>query len=174
MKKWLFYIAFLISLIFVVINILDVNSYIEQRNKESLFQGQEITKSIANHIDSLLKQIMDEGKSIAAKISSDNLKKPELLELIKSRSEKHNPILGITAAFEPNTFDKNTNLYAPYYDKNQNKFIFIEDVYNYTDKDLKTSQWYIKVINNGSKWIEPYFAQGAKTLVVDYGTPIID
>ena len=170
--KWLFTILFIISVGLLVYFISDIISYKNERNTKSEELGKEITADLAFKIDSVLKKVMAEGNEIAAEIAGNAPRKEELLRILKTRSRQMPSLLGITAAFEPFAFDENTRLFAPYYDKSAKDFIFIEDVYDYTDPALETSRWYVNVMESGRQWVEPYYAEGAQAMVADYGIPI--
>jgi hypothetical protein len=140
---------------------------------ESNRTGNAVINQISTEIDQVLQDIMNKGRTIADSLSKTHMNEKELLEYIKSESYSLNQILGITIAYEPFQFKKTEELYAPYYDKKQEEFIRIENVYDYTNPSLKTSQWYVQVLHGGERWIEPYFAKGAQAMVTDFGIPII-
>lgn len=122
-------------------------------------------------MDSILANIEAECSLLADQVTKGEFQDENEIETaLKELSESDENILGVTAAFEPGQFN-DRDLYAPFYDKDKSEFIYCEDFYDYTDPDLKTSQWYVKVRNKGAQWIDPYFAEAAKTMVADFGVP---
>lgn len=172
MRKWASIIFFIISLTITLILIFRLNKYHNSRSDTSISQGKKISKELSQSIDSSLTDVMFVGQEIAKKLSTTRLEEDSLIILLKKHSKEIPSILGITAAFEPYQYDKSKKLFAPYYDKHKNSIIYIEDVYDYTIDTGKSSQWYVKVRDDGAMWVEPYYAEGAQTIVADYGIPI--
>jgi hypothetical protein len=51
----------------------------------------------------------------------------------------------------------------------------VEENYDYTDPALATASWYTDVVAAGRpKWSAPYYAEAARTMVVDYGMPLVN
>lgn len=135
-------------------------------------EGEKSLQELKNGVDSVLSNVMQTSQRLARDIeSAEGMSRDALEKILIERSRNLDEILGITIAFEPYAFDKNTQLYSPYFDRRQNKIIYIEDVYNYTDPELDTAQWYVQVRDTGSRWVEPYYARAAQALVSDYGVP---
>jgi len=166
--------SYLLLVIFLIVTLFTVYDYIDyqkERSEKSINLGDEVKQNIAFQIDSILSTIAQKGRQIADSLEKRDFKPEQLKSFIRSESFSMNQILGITIAYEPFAFSDSIKLFAPYYDKSHTQFINIEDIYNYTDSTLTTSKWYTTVRDQGESWIEPYFAQGAQTMVSDFGTP---
>lgn len=170
-KKYFILILLGISIVVSIGVISDYFNYVNEREEKSIKIGQQTIYEITEEINEIIQRITKKGDNIASLLSEKEIKGGELLSLIRSESQAFRQILGVTVAYEPFMYDENIELFAPYFDKSQNQFIFIENVYDYTDPDLETSQWYTSVVENGPQWIEPYFAEGAQAMVADYGVP---
>ena len=164
-------ITLVLSVLGTAFLIYDIVDYKNRRTSYSINKGSQITENIKSGIDSILTVVMKEAGKIKSTIRNNKLSENKLEKLIKENSLNNSNILGITVAFQPYEYGKNERLYAPYYDKSSESIIYIEDVYDYTDTSLQTSKWYTDVIEHGSMWTEPYYAEGAKKLVADYGVP---
>ncbi len=172
--KWMKIIAQILlslSLLLLGYEIYDyyaIKYHLEQTGRST---GANSADEISARIDTILQQVMQKGQYLAHLLhDTKHWQKDTLHALLAKESRSFSNILGITAAFEPKLYPNKT-LYAPYYDKNKDGFIFIEDVYDYTDASLTTSQWYVRVRDKGAQWIEPYYAEGAQAMVADYGVP---
>ncbi len=171
MLKRILVVALALSFLILSYLIFDLISYNNQRSRLSLKKGKNVTEEISGQIDEILREVMKEGSKIASYMGKNRPSKKELLGLLKAKSKSMRSILGVTAAYEPYQFDSEIRLFAPYYDKNSEDYIYIEDVYDYTNPKLQTSQWYVQARDRGRRWIEPYYAEGAQTMVADYGVP---
>ncbi len=134
-------------------------------------KGAQTTADLKKKINTSLKVVMNEGIVLKKLLENNEFSSNELEAIIKKRAFQLPTILGVTVAYEPYSFSSSTKLYAPYYDKNQNKLIQIGDLYDYTNPLLETSSWYVNVEKKGAHWVEPYYAQGAQALVSDYSIP---
>ena len=171
-KKYLILILLAISIVVSIGIIVDYFNYVNERERRSVKIGQQTIYEITAEINEIVQRITKKGNRIAGQLSERDIKGGELLSLIRSEARSFRQILGVTVAFEPYAYEENIRLFAPYFDKSKNNFIFIEDVYDYTDPDLEeTSKWYVSVVEEGARWVEPYYAEGAQTMVADYGVP---
>jgi len=135
-------------------------------------EGEQSILALKEGIDDILKDVMKASESFARKMETlESNSRTDLERMIVDQSLSSDGILGVTVAFEPYGFDEATALYSPYFDRKQNKIIHVENVYNYTDPELDTAQWYVQVRDNGEQWVEPYYAKAAQALVSDYGVP---
>lgn len=80
----------------------------------------------------------------------------QLLDLLRAAVLSDESCYGGTIAFEPNTFDPERRLYAPYLSRKNGEleFMQIEDAYDYTDP---SQEWYGKALAEGPRWSDPYF-----------------
>ena len=151
--------------------IYDYLSYQQTRTKKSIRLGRSVKKGIEQEIDSMVSRIIEKANDLADSLESHEFSEKQLLRFIRSSSYSMKQILGVTVAFEPYRYKDSVRLFAPYYDKKRQEFIYIEEIYDYTDSTLSTSKWYTNVRDHGASWVEPYFAEGAQAMVSDYGVP---
>lgn len=151
----------------------DFYSHLSDREQQCYDQGTETVNFIGTKLDSLLQEVMNETHALASHLEENQYSEEELLNIIEQESKANESILGITVAFEPYAFDKSIRLYAPYFDKRHDEFLFIEKSYDYTDSKLTTAKWYTKVVEQKKAiWSEPYLAGAAQVVVTDYGIPL--
>jgi hypothetical protein len=149
-------------------------NYNSVRTYEANLKGVEASLEIKHHLDSLMNLTSLWVEEIASEISTNDYSKDELEEYIKRKSSSLPLGLGITVAFEPYMFNKDTKLYAPFYDKKQQSLIDISALYDYTELDKDYTKWYTKVVNSKQRqWSDPYFAKAADLFVVDFGIPLL-
>lgn len=171
MTKKILYLITSILFLTLCFLIYDFWSFKNDEHTDIEKKGEKITKELTREINSVLKAVMNEAQTLVILIDQRNYTKEELEQLIMDRSQNMDEILGITIAFEPYTYNDTTQLYSPYFDKNQNRIIRLESSYDYTNSNLKTAQWYTQPRAHGAQWIEPYYGQVSKTLVSDYSIP---
>ena len=169
-RKILYAIATLVTLL-VVYLAYNYFQFSASQKKLAFSEGTRISSKLRENVNDVLTTVMSEGQSLKTVLENQELSPTELDSIIIRRSKKLDAILGITVAYEPYAFLQNKKLYAPYYDKNQDQILRIGKLYDYTDKTLTTSSWYTGVPKKGAHWVEPYYAQAAKTLVADYSLP---
>jgi hypothetical protein len=151
----------------------DLATYNHDREQASIALGKQAGQRVAEALDSLLLDIAGRAENYAGEVAAIR-SEAELLESIRAESLRLPIILGVTVAFEPGRF-AGKERYAPFFNKSRNEFQFVEDTYDYRSADLDTSKWYTGVVDSGqSSWSEPYYAQAAQAMVVDYGTPLLD
>lgn len=149
----------------------DLWSYQSERSAFVHTVGQNSINELKRDIQAVLLNVEKTANVLRSEIEGRSLSEEELSELISSTAVSVDDVLGITVAYEPYGWSPEKKLYSQYFDKNKEKFINIESVYDYTDISLPTSQWYVQVRDNGADWVEPYYAKAAEALVADYGIP---
>lgn len=151
----------------------DYHHYKSEREAQSLRHGEEAGLKVATQLDAVLQGIAERAELYATSVSG--ILQPEaLLSSIRKESELNPLVLGVTVAFEPGQF-AGKERYAPFYNKAKGEFQFVEETYDYTDSSLSTAQWYTDVVSAGkSRWSEPYYAEAAQAMVVDYGVPLLN
>lgn len=151
----------------------DYYQYIESRDIQAIENGEnkrDKTKAILN---SAIDTIENVTLHLAEKLSKKQYSKEQVKKIIRQTAIENEFCIGITAAFEP-TYINDTikQLYAPFYFKKSDEIQYIENSYDYTDNALATSQWYTNIVQqNKGVWSNPYIAQVAQELVIDYGVP---
>lgn len=153
--------------------LVDLATYTHDREQASIELGKQAGHRVAETLDSLLLAIAKRAEKYTSEVAAIH-SEDELLESIRTESLRLPIILGVTVAFEPDRF-LGKERYAPFFNKSKNEFQFVEDTYDYTSDELDTAKWYTSVAESGeSSWSEPYYAQAAQAMVVDYGVPLFD
>lgn len=151
----------------------DYLRYKNQREQKSLELGRHAGNRVAEALDATLFAIAARARQYAVEVATVTSEAP-LLEGIKRESIRFPLVLGVTVAFEPGAF-AGKERYAPFFNKGLREFQLIEESYDYTSDQLDTAKWYTRVIHSErAQWSDPYYAQAAETMVVDYGVPIAD
>ena len=151
----------------------DFFQYQSQRTEKSIQLGKSQNNEVKVILDKNIQLFESITQTLADKVSNESYPKDDLIQLIVETSEISELGLGVTVAFEPYAFDDDIELFAPYYDKRQRKTIDIALLYDYTEKNEESAVWYTAVIKEAKPlWSKPYYANGAKQLVADYGVPL--
>jgi len=166
----IFTIIFALLLAYTVF---DYNQYNLDRNNQAIEKGKNLRDVSQVILNTALDSIENATLKVAEKLSKKQYSKKEIENILRQSALENDFCLGVTAAFEPIYINDSTKqLYAPYYTKKYNKFEYIEESYDYTDDSLPTTEWYTGVIKQKKGiWSNPYVAQVAQELVVDYGVP---
>ena len=161
------------ALTLAVYLIADYTSYQRERSEKSTELGKRAGIRVADALDSRLYAISERADRFASEVL--NIESEErLLESIRSASLEFPLVLGVTVAFEPGQF-QGRDRYAPFFNKNRNEFQFVEDSYDYTSGELDTTKWYTHIVEGRKAgWSDPYYAEAAEAMVVDYGAPLIN
>lgn len=160
-------LALTLSLVF------DYQQFQQSRKDQSLEIGRKAGAQVRRELDALISSIVEGAHRYAGQVASFTGER-ELLASIRAESEKFPLVLGVTVAFEPGMFQARER-YAPFYNGKLGEFQFVEKSYDYTSRELETSNWYTKVIDSGeSRWSAPYFAEAAQVMLVDYVVPLLD
>ena len=151
----------------------DYLTYKQDRHDRSIELGREAGIRVAEALDGRLSGIATRARRYAGELA----RMPDesrLLDSIRRESRDLPLLLGVTVAFEPGVY-RGKERFAPFFNKRQDKFQFVEDSYDYTERELETARWYGDVIESGqARWSKPYFAEAAQAMVVDYGVPLRD
>ncbi|QCX00270.1 hypothetical protein FGM00_09160 [Aggregatimonas sangjinii] len=171
MVKKLLYGVAIIIFITLIYHAYELYSYTEQRTETALRKANETTNTLKVQVDSILQIIEGEGERLAALFGANEYTKEEILTIIKESSIGIPELQGITACYEPYAFDDDKRLFCPYFNKSSGDYVFVEDSYDYSDPTLEGTDWYTSVRENGSKWVEPYYAKAGKDWYIDFGIP---
>jgi len=169
--KKILYLISLVLLILLAWAVYEFSVFSAERTEKIHAQATATTLQLRDEIGSLLKRVTDEGQRLAELFGENDYSADDVRKLLKESSLGISEIQGVTAAFEPFAFDKEIELFAPYYDKGKQAFIQVEESYDYTDADSTKSAWYTEVRDNGLRWVEPYFGAAASDWYVDLGVP---
>ena len=159
------------ALALTVYLVVDYTGYRQDRDRRSIELGKQAGTRVANSLDSKLFAISERADRFAKEISIIETEE-RLLENIRNESNRFPLLLGVTVAYEPGKF-LNKHRYAPFFNKSRDEFQFVEDAYDYTSSELETAKWYTRVVESStSMWSDPYYAEAAEAMVVDYGVPL--
>lgn len=170
LKKFLYLIGVAL-LILLAWAVYEFSVFSAERTEQIHLQATATTHQLRDEIGSLLERVTDEGQRLANLFGENDYTADEVRKLLKKSSLGIAEIQGVTAAFEPFAFNKETKLYAPYYDKGAQSFLQIEESYDYTDESSSKTAWYTGVRDNGTHWVEPYYGAAGGNWFVDLGVP---
>ncbi len=169
-KKILYGIA-VILFIALAYHAFELYSFTQERNTIVQEKGLNTMNTLKKQVDEILSSIVSEGKKLADDFGANEYSQEEIEQIIRESSLKIPALQGITACYEPYAFSKERRLYCPYYNKGTADYLFVGESYDYTDASADGTAWYTGVRDNGAKWVEPYYAKGAKDWYIDYGIP---
>ncbi len=115
------------------------------------------TREAASRIEAALTPAREAAESMAARLDAIvDPNEEQLVELLREAVLSDESCYGGAIAFEPNRFDPERRLYAPYLARKNGEMTFlrIEETYDYTDP---SQEWYVKALAEGPRWSEPYF-----------------
>lgn len=85
---------------------------------------------------------------------------------------------GLAITFEPFVYDSELELYQSYIFKTENGEFdtLVGASYDYTrppddNPNTPNTDWYYYTVQDGARWMEPFFATGAQKVLVEYGVP---
>ena len=161
------------SALLTAYTIFDYLRFDRLRFDRALEKGEKTTIDVKARLDSIIIRTRKSAHQLADQFSQENLSVPEIQVLLKAKLEGLDYVSGLTIAFEPFAFDQSQRLSGIYYDATADKFVRIEDNYDYTDTDLKTAQWYTLCRDSAAPVLtDLYYAKAANQLVFDYAIPI--
>jgi hypothetical protein len=169
-KKILYGIA-VILFIALAYHAFELYSFTQKRNTIVQEKGLNTMNTLKKQVDEILSSIVSEGKKLADDFGANEYSQEEIEQIIRESSLAIPALQGITACYEPYAFSKERRLYCPYYNKGTADYLFVGESYDYTDASADGTAWYTGVRDNGAKWVEPYYAKGAKDWYIDYGIP---
>jgi len=153
--------------------IVDFMDYRQAREAKSIELGTQAGVRVAEALDEQLSAIAGRAGEYALEVAAID-SEARLLDSIRQESLRFPLVLGVTVAFEPGKF-LGRDRFAPFYNKSRDQFQFVEQSYDYTDRELTTNQWYTDVVDSGKpRWSEPYYGEAARAMLVDYGVPLIN
>jgi len=97
-----------------------------------------------------------------------------LAEELRARTD----IDGIAVTFQPYVYDVNQRLYQTYHFRNAAGQLEVLSgaTYDYSQPptdaaDSPQTAWYHLPLEGGPQWVEPFFATGARKILIEFGTP---
>jgi len=164
-------VFFVLSSSFIFAAIFSYNYFVSRQLivKAINENSQHIIMAATNKIEALLSATQKVPENIAYFLENSNNDEKELLQVLCAVVEKNPEIYGAAIAFEPYTFKKNAEYFAPYIYKTPESinFKFLDRYYNYF-----LQEWYqIPRELNRPQWIEPYFGEGGGIIMSSYAVP---
>ena len=133
--------------------------------------ARDLTMANLNQIESVLTAVQRIPQYLARIIEDRKPDREELFTLIRDAVASNPDIVGSTVAYEPNSFERDSIYFAPYFyhEKDEIKQMWLgSSTYHYFDLD-----WYLipKELKRPS-WTEPYFDEGGMNmLMTTYSVP---
>jgi len=122
--------------------------------------------------------VMTLGIGLADRLSSGELAYTDIETAMRQMADENPDIDGIAVTFQPFAYDPDLELYQEYVFKTPtgDYDILQGATYNYAqpqngDPDLPNTDWFLKPIELGARWNEPFYAAGAQKVLVEYGVP---
>lgn len=175
MKNYNFLYALLMLLFAAVTGYLvaDYVRYDTDREEQSLELGREAGRRIADELDATLQTVRERAHDYAIEVGAID-EADELLASIRQESGWFDLVLGVTVAYARDAFP-GKELYSPFFNKALDEFQFVEQTYDYTAADNEAARWFTAIAASGEpRWSEPYYAEAAQSMLVDYGVPLFD
>jgi sigma-B regulation protein RsbU (phosphoserine phosphatase) len=125
--------------------------------------------STTNKIETLLNSVQKIPENLAYALENGNYDENKLLQALYAIVERNPEIYGIAVAFEPFTFKKGAEFFAPYFYRVDGSvhFKYLDRSYNYFYSD-----WYqIPKELERPEWTEPYYGEGGGDIMSSYGVP---
>ncbi len=166
----------LVTLIFIIV--LATNYFLSRLLLEDYVADLAKTTSTSTvaKIEKLFNTVEANADSLAAVISSPEITKKQIHQIIKAFLKTNADIFGMAVALETSTLLHSVTDFSPYYYKNdyknENKLVFSNlATENY---DYKNQTWYSEAKKiNAAIWSEPYVdTGGGNVLMATYSTPI--
>ena len=172
--KRIFRLSLTLCLTSFLLTTFTIYSYWREKNQaieKAKTQARQEAIRVAKAIDTQLYTLENSVNSIADDLSTGKLQDRQLPDRLKSTIEQNPSWFGVGAAYTPYAYKPQLRLYAPHYVRKQGKLqLFqVESVYDYTQPG--EGDWYIRPLNSGPGWLEPYFGKVSDTLLAEFGAP---
>jgi sigma-B regulation protein RsbU (phosphoserine phosphatase) len=138
--------------------------------KETEMNAFNLSQSTLHQVENLLLPAQKIPDNLAYILENSSFTKERLEDLLKIIVQNNHDIFGSSIAFEPYSFQENTEYYAPYCYRSGDSVI-LSDLggggYNYTNWN-----WYRLPLEKGAGWGEPYFDKGGGNIImITYSVP---
>ena len=129
-----------------------------------------LTAAATRSIDALLREAIDNVRTVADDMSAGRLTKDAALERLRKALESHAHFYGSTVTYKPFAFDPRRRLYSAYYFKKNGRveYVQLDTVYDYTKPEY---EWFGPALQGGPLWTQPYYDDAARTYMVTYAAP---
>lgn len=162
---------FTISSVFIFAVVFGYNYYVSRSAIEKGIEekANSIILSTTNKIESILKSVQKVPENIVYLLENSDYNEKELLQTLYATVERNPEIYGISVAFEPFFFKKDSEYYAPFFYRSDDSinFKYLDSHYNYFYWD-----WYqIPKELQRAVWTEPYYGEAGGIIMSSYGVP---
>ncbi len=172
MGRWMRGLAIMIAVASFFGALLLTNKYIEHKeeiNTEAKNELKALTSNATAQIDAVLLEVTRSAETIASVLGQERFPEDEMHTLLREALLDNPNYFGGTITYRPYGYDKNMRLYSAYYTREVESdalnFQRLDEVYDYTSSEY---DWYVKPMNEGSRWGEPYWDEAAKSHLVTY------
>ncbi|MGR9071542.1 MAG: SpoIIE family protein phosphatase [Gammaproteobacteria bacterium] len=126
-----------------------------------------LAMSIVYRVETQLIAVAKVTEGMARSLETSKLTEQELLALIRATVESNPEVYGSAVAFEPYAFNGKTELYAPYFYREQGAIAFDRLENSYRHLPYLYWDWYQIPRELGKlEWSEPYFDEGAGNILM--------
>ncbi len=147
----------------------------EQIDDAAFQAAQSQARASAEQIDTAFGELMILAGAIADELSSGELAYTDIEARMHNVTIDRPDIDGIAITFEPFVYNSDLRLFQTYvYQQEDGSFETLTGAtYDYTRRSDGTADtsWYVDTIDEGAQWHEPFFATGARKILVEYGVP---
>lgn len=139
--------------------------------REAEEKARYLLAATVNRIEATLRPVQKVPESMARFIEHGHWDRPRLLAMIRESVTGNPEVFGSAVAFEPHTFARGIERFAPYFHREGDRLALVElgtDAYDYPRQD-----WYqIPKELGRPEWSEPYYDEGGgNILMATYSVP---
>lgn len=167
----------IISILSGILTAYLIYDYSVQRDKlqkEAVANAEAQASVAAQDINVAFSEVMTIADALADDLSNGTLQYNDIEAHLFALVERRPDIDGVAITFEPFQYDPDLRLFQTYVYKTEDDSFdaLVGATYDYTARntDIDTS-WYTNVIDDGAGWHEPFFASGARKVLIEYGVP---
>ena len=162
----------LMCLISLVIGAFKIYKHVIYKNDVYEISQQELqrlTLSAAAEINKVLAQVISSAEGLAERITVADVRAKDISSELKKILEINGNYHGGTVTFKPYGYASDTKLYSVYYSKSgvngELTYSRLDKIYDYTSPDY---DWYVRPMQDGNGWSEPYWDEAGKTYMITY------
>jgi hypothetical protein len=124
-------------------------------------------------IDADFAKLVRIASEYAAQFDTRKFSKEEIEELTARVLQQNPEVFGFCVAYEPYLYSAAKRLYAPFCNRKNGVIqrVQVENIYDYTDPKSPGRNWYLRALQHGAGWSEPYFGSASASLMTNYSLP---
>lgn len=143
------------------------NTLVENARKRVV----ENTQLSAARMDTYFTQLMQIANQQVQEVEAKHYSKQEIENRVYSVMEKNPEVFGFLIAYKPYKYDTKTARYAYYCDRKDGAIRKMQIKYDYTRENTPGLNWYIRPLQEGPGWTEPYFGVASQSMLSVYSVP---